>query len=663
MAETDSVNNIQYENPIKEIYHPDIDGLRAFAILGVLLFHLKFEYFMGGFIGVDVFFVISGYLITKKLYSDCISGNFSILRFLSGRFFRLYPSLVTVLLFTLIAGFLLLSPEHLKTLGESTIGAFFSVSNLVFLKNTGYFAPASETNPLLHTWALGVEQQFYLVWPFIIFLSFKFRKWTVPAMIFLLGAVSLWLSQINAIHSPSQAYFLPQYRVFEFAAGAMIFWADRFKPTANIILEALLLVGLSILMYCTMTYNDATPFPGFKALLPCVAAAVCIYAGNARCLGYLLRNKLVAGIGLISYSLYLVHWPVIVFYKYYTYRPIVLHEKLALLAASFLLAYPLYRFIENQFRRLKFSKVRKRNGALALIVAGFVLCSASYVYFSQGAYWRLDKHAIQKLTNQQKFHAEQYGGAGFHGESILGDKTQPTISAIVIGDSFAGQWASGLNELLAKNHLKAISIWNNRCLIAPHFVTGRNGIIDKACLTASDRALELVRTYAVPVIYAESWSGEYKKMSMSKTGEPITFSGDADYYKFIRDNIIDIQRMDGASRKVIVMGSPPGDGSTMGVNLKTCLYRPTYLSSACHDFLAFRQESSVTYLNNIGIKGVLSGDPNIVFLNPYDFLCSNGICKSLVGDEIIYSDDAHLSVVGSKMVIDYFSAQILALLR
>jgi len=100
-----------------------------------------------------------------------------------------------------------------------------------------------------------------------------------------------------------------------------------------------------------------------------------------------------------------------------------------------------------------------------------------------------------------------------------------------------------------------------------------------------------------------------------------------------------------------------------GSEPETCLYRPTYLSSACHDFLAFRQESSVTYLNNIGIKGVLSGDPNIVFLNPYDFLCSNGICKSLVGDEIIYSDDAHLSVVGSKMVIDYFSAQILALLR
>ena len=607
--------------------------------------------------------MISGYFITKNLYADCSSGNFSFFRFLSGRFFRLFPSLVTVLFFTLIAGFLLLSPEHFKTLGESTIGSFFSVSNLVFLKNTGYFAAGSETNPLLHTWALGVEQQYYVVWPAMIFLSFKFHKWAVPAMILLLGAASLWLSQVYAIHSPSQAYFLPQCRAFEFFVGALIPWVDRFKPKANPILEALLLVGLSALGYCSTMYTGATPFPGLNALFPCMAAAVCIYAGNARYLGYLLRNKLAVGIGIISYSLYLVHWPVIVFYKYYTYRPIDLQEKIALLAVSFLFAYPLYRFIEKQFRRTRFSNVRKRTGAVAIIVTSCILCTASYAYFSEGAFWRLDKKAIERFVDGQKFHEGNYGGTGFQGESILGDKDQPTISAIVMGDSFAGHWASGLNELLAKNHLKAISIWSNGCLMGPRFVTGRNGVIDKVCLADSDRALELIKTHSVPIIYVESWAGGYKSMSMSRSGEPIKFSSDADYYKFLRDNIIEIASLDGVYKNVIVLGAPPGDGSVTGVNLKACLDRPTFLSSGCQDFLAFPQESGWAYRDNIGIKQALSNDLNITFLNPYDFFCSNGLCKSVVDQKIVYSDAAHLSIAGSRMVVDHFSTQILASLR
>jgi peptidoglycan/LPS O-acetylase OafA/YrhL len=645
-------------------YRPDVDGLRAFAVVVVLLFHAGFKYFSGGFIGVDVFFVISGYLITKILYDDCVAGRFSYLRFLSRRFFRLYPSLFTVLVLTFAAGFLLLSPEHFKALGESIIGSFFSVSNFVFLQNSGYFAAASETNPLLHTWSLGVEQQFYLVWPVLIVLSFKFKQWAVPVMIFLVGLGSLFISQVYAINAPSQAYFLPQFRGFEFAVGALIPWAERIKPKANLCLELLLLIGLAILVYCTLTYTNLTLFPGLHALVPCIGAALCIYAGTARYLGYFLRNKIVVEIGLMSYSLYLVHWPIIVFYKYYAYHQIDMREEIVLCVTSFVVAYPLYRFIENRFRQLRFHKIEKKTGAATIVLASSMLCLASYVFVSNGAYWRLDKNNVERFADPQKFNAANYGGAGFQGESIFGDKSQTTISAIVIGDSFAGHLMSGLNELFLKNHLKAISIWSSGCLMGPRFVTGKNGVVDQACLAASNRALELIKAYAVPVIYAQSWAGGYKTLSMTRTGQPVSFTNDTEYYQFFRDNLIDIERLDSAGRKVIVVGSPPGDGSaSSGVNLKACLDRPSYLPSNCRSSLAFPKGNGIAYIENTGLKSALLNIPNVAFLNPYDFFCSQDMCKSMMGEQIVYSDDVHLSVAGSKMLMDHFAEEILAVLR
>ncbi|WP_460873870.1 acyltransferase family protein, partial [Paralcaligenes ginsengisoli] len=400
---------------LSQKYRPDVDGLRGVAVILVLLFHAGFASISGGFVGVDVFFVISGYLITKILFSNCQNNQFDYFKFLSKRFFRLYPSLVTILALTLAFGYLLLSPQHFQTLGQSTIAALFSVSNIVFLKNSGYFAEAASTNALLHTWSLGVEQQFYLLWPLILLVAFRFRAWAVPVVIAVIGSVSLYYSQQAVRHEPSAAYFLTQFRVFEFAIGGLIPWLERLRPTKNVMLEVLLACGIAALLYSAITLNKDHPFPGLAALLPCLAAGLCIFAGPAQYIGTLLRNRLMVNIGLISYSLYLVHWPIIVFYRYFIYTEPTTHEKWDLVVIPFLIAYPVYLWVENRYRRLNFSTLGWTRAFTSACAIGVVIFTSTQAIYTNGSPWRLNSDAQAKLANAAHFHQTNYGGDGFRG--------------------------------------------------------------------------------------------------------------------------------------------------------------------------------------------------------------------------------------------------------
>ena len=651
---------MQPANP-KSAYRPDIDGLRAVAVILVLLFHGGFEDFTGGFIGVDVFFVISGYLITKILYKDCSNQRFGYFKFLSKRFFRLYPALLVTLALTWAFGFLLLSPEHFKALGEYTAGALFSISNVIFLWNTGYFAEAAGTNPLLHTWSLGVEQQFYLFWPVLIFLAFKVRKEAVPIAIALVGVASLVISQHLVSGAPSASYFLVHSRVFEFAVGALIPWIERGRPGNGLLLDAMLAAGLAILGYCTLTYTKNTAFPGLMALLPCVGAAMCIYAGQSRYAGLALRNPLMVWIGVVSYSVYLVHWPIFVFYRYYRYGPLSFAEKVTLFLVPFLVAYPMFKLVEEKFRGLRFSALGRATGAALIGLTALVAGCSYYASQSGGAPWRLDAESVGRLAGGT-YYDENFGGAGFFHESVSGDSAQTAVSAIVMGDSFAGHLANGLHDLFRRNHLKAISIWESGCLMSPRFVTGRNGVLDSTCLKASARALTLAKQFHVPIIYAQSWAGGYRTVSMSKNGKSVSFDSLAAYHEFLANNIAELAQAVGNDRPVIVVGSVPGDGSTNGVNLKTCLNRPTFLPSDCQNYLVFKEEAGIAYTENTGLKEQLRGLQNVSFLDPYEIFCAKGLCRALVDDQVVYADEAHLSLVGSRLVANHFADHILPLM-
>jgi len=333
-------------------YRSEIDGLRAIAVFSVLLFHVDISWAQGGFVGVDVFFVISGYLITNNILNGLNSNNFSLKTFYQRRFWRLMPALFFTLFCVYVSAFILFPVDEFVRVSKTVLYSALSVSNFFFWGESGYFETASEAKPLLHTWSLAIEEQFYLLWPSLLLLLFAFKnKKVLPAALFVMGLGSLFLSQYWALHSPLSSFFLLPARVFEFCLGAACVWAMR-KPLKGWLEELVLLAGLSMIAWSILTFSHDTVFPGYKALIPCIGTVMVIYAGRANMVGKLLQNRLAIGLGLVSYSTYLAHWPLIVFYKHGRIAEggLTPQEQVVLLALSILLGILMWKLVETRFR-------------------------------------------------------------------------------------------------------------------------------------------------------------------------------------------------------------------------------------------------------------------------------------------------------------------------
>lgn len=299
-------------------YRPDIEGLRAVAVLGVVLFHLGWRRLSGGFAGVDVFFVISGFVITRMVSDEIAHGQFSFGRFYRRRIFRIVPALLVTIACTTVATFVLFSPDRLMSYSRSAIGALLSFSNIVFWSEAGYFDVASDLKPLLHTWSLGIEEQFYLIWPAVLFLVCRDLdprgKSTRPLrVILLLSVTSLLAAELFRHGAASLVFYWMPFRIFEFGAGAALVFLPRTEPTR--LGNAALISGLAAIVLTFFAYDRLTPFPGITALLPCVGAVLAIAGGQTRLGGWLLGNKVSTYFGRHSYALYLVHWPLVVLAK------------------------------------------------------------------------------------------------------------------------------------------------------------------------------------------------------------------------------------------------------------------------------------------------------------------------------------------------------------
>ncbi|MCI5144936.1 MAG: acyltransferase, partial [Candidatus Electrothrix sp. AR3] len=234
---------------IQRQYRADVDGLRAFAVLAVLFYHFDFSFFSGGFTGVDIFFVISGFLITQNIMADLSKGSFSFARFYTRRIRRLFPALFVTLVLSLLFGFLLFTPEHYLRLAKSLLYSVLSVSNFFFWQEAGYFDTAVDFKPLLHTWSLAVEEQFYLIWPALLFLLFKLGKKWILLFLLLSSALSLYWSEQWLLTDPSGAFFLTPFRIIEFAFGAIMAWLIQFQPKNKLLLEPLLALGFGFILY------------------------------------------------------------------------------------------------------------------------------------------------------------------------------------------------------------------------------------------------------------------------------------------------------------------------------------------------------------------------------------------------------------------------------
>ncbi|MFP5392036.1 MAG: acyltransferase family protein [Gammaproteobacteria bacterium] len=352
-------------------YRPDIDGLRAVAVLLVVVFHAWPRWLQSGFIGVDIFFVISGFLITSIILSDLQARSFSILEFYSRRVRRIYPALLLVMFVTLALGWAVLMRNELAQLGKHIASGAAFIANLTFWSETGYFDNNSTTKPLLHLWSLGVEEQFYIVWPLLLWLSYRFRtRFLKPALV--IFAVSFAYSLYATYHSPTEGYFSPVTRFWELMVGGICAHVQRHHIHRLARWSgAMAFAGVGALLLAGLLVTEQTAFPGWWALAPVLGASLLILAGSDAWINRrVLAQPLAVQLGLVSYPFYLWHWPLLSFtFILYGEKPPAL-VKLAAVAGSLLLAFLTYRLLELPLKRRVGRGLQVRLLCALMVVAG-----------------------------------------------------------------------------------------------------------------------------------------------------------------------------------------------------------------------------------------------------------------------------------------------------
>jgi peptidoglycan/LPS O-acetylase OafA/YrhL len=357
-------------------YRPDIDGLRAIAVLVVIAFHAGLGC-PGGYVGVDVFFVISGFLITSLIWKDLETGRFTFAHFWERRARRIVPALVAVTLATLAAGWFVLLPIDLRSLGRASAAQAVFAANIHYWRDSGYFAGAAHEKPLLHTWSLAVEEQFYLIVPFLFWGMYRFaplRQRTAVLSLLAAGLVlSLTLSIVGVMYFRPAAFFMLPTRAWELLLGSLVVFlpAPRSVLGLRAVREVASLAGMALVLVPSFIYTAETPFPGLAALPPCLGTALLIWANGrndgraATALGALLSARPIVFIGLISYSLYLWHWPLLAFGNYLAPTPLTAGQRAVLVSCGFVLAVLSWRFVETPFRTRARGASRKSMFALA----------------------------------------------------------------------------------------------------------------------------------------------------------------------------------------------------------------------------------------------------------------------------------------------------------
>ena len=436
----------------------DIDGLRAVAVLAVVLFHLGVSRrFVGGFVGVDVFFVISGYLITGVLQAEVDAGRMSIAEFYHRRVRRIFPALFVVYLFCLIASVILLFPEQSKGLGQDMLWSLAFLSNVAFSKASGYFNQASRVAPLLHTWSLSVEEQFYIALPLLLLVMARLRRWQRLAILALLAVLSCAAAEWALGADGRGAFYLVQYRAWELLSGSLLALGLVPPVRSRALAEALGFFGLGLIAWAMFRIDESTPFPGLWALPPCLGALAILHSGaqvetlTARALSL----PPLRWVGLVSYSLYLWHWPLIALY---VARHVELTNgaRVAIFAISLLASLISYRYVERPFRRKPY---RRSTRSTLIIAASGMAALAALAIGVPAAADRLHPAggmadaALQYLQYEADVGAETcFLSAGFddyrlYRKDVCLKLVPGRPSILIMGDSHAAHFAPAFKAL------------------------------------------------------------------------------------------------------------------------------------------------------------------------------------------------------------------------
>lgn len=599
-------------------YRPDIDGLRALAVMAVILFHAFPRYLPGGFVGVDIFLVISGFLITKILLNDLKDGTFSAPNFYARRIRRIFPALIVVLIATFALGWHLLLPVELASLCKNIFASAFFSANLMLLSEVGYFDLDAYMKPLLHLWSLGIEEQFYLVWPWILWLLP--RRWLLPAIASMLAG-SFALNLVLIDHHPSGTFYLPFTRAWELLAGSLLTQLPRQRGRTA---EVFGLSGLSAITASFFLYSSHTVFPGWAAGLPVIGAMLVLMSEGSFVSRLVFTHRTAVNVGLISYPLYLWHWPLLVFARIYKFSPLTDPERGLIIGATFVLAWLTYRLLEMPIRSAPQNKFAK---PLIVSIVAIAIVSQSPLFGigpklpdaiarlmsvrPNGEGWRVHE-CLMADTDTDSFFAD------------CADQKRPLIA--IWGDSTAGALIPGFHNLQKTHDFGLAQYTVSSC---PPILIASS--VERYCLERNRQIVALIGSSVPDIVLLHAlWSGNNTTDELRPTIEAIR-----------AQHVL----------RIIILGPIPVWPGGLPNAVAAYFWRTrTIMPERSHFY--FDQSSGDNTMRKI------ANDLSVEYISARDSFCDKDTCLTRIDDSLVTGDWLHLTRTGSLFLAESIADQL-----
>lgn len=638
-------------------YRPDIDGLRSLAVLPVVLFHAGVAGFSGGFVGVDIFFVISGYLITSIIMREITEGSFTYLDFWARRARRILPASVAMMLMVFVVGWFVMAPDDYFELARSARAQAFFAGNHYFWAESGYFDGPSELKPLLHTWSLAVEEQFYLVFPILFLFLHRFvptQKYKVLIGVFLLSLIG----SAVAVHDyPSTVFYLLPGRAWELLIGSLVAIYGHRSIQSAWLSELLSAIGFTMILYSIIFFNSAMVFPGLSAVIPTLGTALLIWTNthHQTATKRILSLPVLVGVGLISYSLYLWHWPIMVFFRYSSVDELATEEKLVLVIISILVGYLSWKYIETPFRTRKLFPADKRLLVVACVSLLTIAVIGQIIRRADGYPPRLPEQAL-RYAQAAEWTDEQEKCSDIGAQEIrkgafcsAGTKNLAGHKIFFWGDSHAAALYPAVKAAALEANGFVLHAAKNGC-------AGLKGSLRKdypECVEFNDAILGQIDVLDVDaVILASRWSvlvhGKHEEQGAERFRVML---GDDEKSPekariILKEYLLNtIQAFQSRGIQVWIVREVPFQGVDVPHELTKRALKSQEVSGLGvtteqhHD----RQKVINEIFRELESEGVK-------FLDPAPNLCFDGFCPAALGGRALYRDDDHLSVDGALSV-------------
>jgi peptidoglycan/LPS O-acetylase OafA/YrhL len=638
-------------------YRPEIDGLRALAVLSVIFYHAGIPWLGGGYVGVDIFFVISGFLITSIISREISAGKFSFAGFYERRIRRIIPALLFVCISTIPLAWLVLSPEQLKDFGQSLVATMAFAANLYFYLTNGYFSPDVETLPMIHMWSLAVEEQFYLAFPVFLLVLYRVKKNTISAMVLAFLAISLALCLWNEGRNPASNFYLAQYRAWELLTGAWIALNARRLDVFLDMRVKLRITGQllgAVLVVATIVMIDAeTSFPGKYAIPPVLGTVLLLMTlGHGGPVDRLLSLRPVVFVGLISYSAYLWHQPLFAIARVYSGAQLAVVVKAGLIGATLFMAWLSWRFVEQPFRNRHFL-TRSKIFVAAAAGSTMVIAIGTLLHVQAGFPGRFNVE-IRQLAASMQMSPERERCHGEGANFIKPDKAcryfKGTPTWAVFGDSHAIELGRALAERLRPQDEAVVHLTFSGCPPALEFDSPNPGCSAWTKET-TNWLVGQPDLKNVLLVYRHSfhlYGDQTKIYPQASTNHPAFLPQKSaakarnDYWQSF---LTLINRLTSAGKHVYVVAPIP--------ELPSHVERYVY----GHNRDLIKQGSPAAWNLRRGSyfrsrMGTLSKMSEVTVIDPFDDLCSGGICHMVDKGKMLYFDDNHLSMAGGRLVIN-----------